>query len=473
VTWLVAGCTLLVAAALAGYAVGASRGQEPARGQLLEFYRGILNQTNSLIIATDANGIVRGVNPSAAAAIGCTEDEIVGRMSVTAFVDPDALRARAAQLSIDRGQPVRSPVDAMLVVARETGQEEREWRFRRHDGSVLPVMAHTTALRDRGGNLTGYALVATDISAHVEQEVALEEARAAAERASRAKSEFLSNMSHELRTPLNSVIGFTSLLLKNKHGNLTTPDLLYLQRVSANARHLLGLINTILDLSKVEAGRVDLVVEPVDVGTLVRETLGELEAQALARGTRLVADVPPGVAMLDTDAAKLKQVIINLAANAIKFSERGTVTVRVATDAAGRPTRIDVEDTGIGIPADKLESIFEPFDQGAEGTSRQYGGTGLGLTITRALARRMGFDIRVTSAVGVGSTFSVVINPAPASTITLVAAPAARAPRHDEATALPVAEEIPAVAAAGGLPAPARRGTLKVVRSDGGARPSA
>jgi signal transduction histidine kinase/CheY-like chemotaxis protein len=244
--------------------------------------------------------------------------------------------------------------------------------------------------------------------AHANEE--LRRVTARAEAANQAKSEFLANMSHELRTPLNSVIGFTTILLKNKAGNLRDQDLKYLERVRDNGQHLLKLINEVLDLAKVEAGRMELDLGTVALGGLINSTLAGLEGQVKGKNVRLTAELPPRLAPIETDPGKLKQVLINLVGNAIKFTERGSVTVRVEADPAdGRPLALDVIDTGVGIPPDKLGSIFEAFQQADASTTRHYGGTGLGLSIARSLCQLMGYEIEVHSSVGHGSMFRVVL----------------------------------------------------------------
>jgi signal transduction histidine kinase/CheY-like chemotaxis protein len=264
-------------------------------------------------------------------------------------------------------------------------------------------------VRERTADLvTANEALRWEVQERQRAEEALRQSKEAAEAASVAKSHFLANMSHELRTPLNSVIGFGSILLKNKEESFNATELLYLTRIHENGRHLLGLINDILDLSKIEAGRVELSYSMVDLAALLSQTQGQLEGSMLKPEVRFVTELPQRLAPFETDATKLQQVLINLVGNALKFTERGTVTVRVTADpTTGMPLRLDVQDTGIGIPTDRREAIFEPFQQGDNTTERRFGGTGLGLTISRSLLQLLGHRIDVQSVPGEGSTFSV------------------------------------------------------------------
>lgn len=234
----------------------------------------------------------------------------------------------------------------------------------------------------------------------------LQEANLKLQTTSRHKSEFLANMSHELRTPMNAIIGFTRLVMRRSKEQLPTKQYENLQKILVSANHLLGLINDILDLSKIEAGRLDL--RPVDfvLDPLVEECLRTVETMVNER-TSVVKDIEADLPTLFTDMDKLKQILVNLLSNAVKFTEKGTITV-VARRRDDR-VAIDVIDTGIGIPEDALRVIFEEFHQLDSSVTRHYGGTGLGLSICSHLARLMGGEIKVRSVVGEGSTFNVTI----------------------------------------------------------------
>jgi len=277
-------------------------------------------------------------------------------------------------------------------------------------------------IKDKDGAITGGTCVATDISARVKTAAQLEQyvnqlainnkilARALeqAENATKAKGDFMASMSHELRTPLNSVIGFANVLLKNKSKHFTRQEITYIERIIDNGRHLLELINDVLDLSKVEAGQLELVMEDVDLNQLVTATISQMASQVKGKDIMLQTELPSHEITILADSFRLKQVIINLVGNAIKFTEKGTVTVAVLEDEnADESVQLEVADTGIGISKDRLEFIFDFFQQGDSSTSRGYGGTGLGLAICRSLCELMGCNIAVESEIGRGSTFTV------------------------------------------------------------------
>jgi signal transduction histidine kinase len=238
------------------------------------------------------------------------------------------------------------------------------------------------------------------------------DARDAAERMSQAKSEFLTRVSHELRTPLNSVIGFSNVLLRRARTRLIGQEVAYLERIRANGTHLLSVIDDLLDLSKIEAGKERLELDVVLLDRLIAETVAQLEGRLVGKDVVLRAELPPAIAPVITDERKLKQVLINLIGNAVKFTEMGTVTVRVVVDSAtSEATRIEVADTGIGIPVQRQAAIFEAFEQADGGDARRYGGTGLGLSIAMSFGHLMGYQLSVASIVGEGSTFTVDLRP--------------------------------------------------------------
>ncbi len=244
------------------------------------------------------------------------------------------------------------------------------------------------------------------------QSRALESARLEAERASRTKSEFLAAMSHELRTPMNSIMGFTARLLRTLGPTVGERERDALQTVDRNAKHLLGLINDILDLSKIEAGKMDARPEPFDLGALVREAAGQSAALLDGKPVELHLDLPAEPVAIVADPKLVKQVLLNLLSNAVKFTDRGTVTVSAATihDAAlGDAVRLAVRDTGIGIKMEDRKKLFQRFNQLDASPSRKAGGTGLGLALAERMIRLQGGRIDVTSEPGVGSEFTVVL----------------------------------------------------------------
>ena len=241
-----------------------------------------------------------------------------------------------------------------------------------------------------------------------EAESDLRAAKETAERANNAKSDFLALMTHELRSPLTSIIGFSRMLPRIAKDSLPERGLDMLERIERNGKHLLSLINGLLDLSKIEAGRVSVDIRPVDVARLVGDVVQSLDGQRTPEVELRAALPMPAerLATVDTDEAKLKQILINLVSNALKFTKQGGVTVAVLADpVTARPTAIEVRDTGIGIPPDRVEAIWNPYEQAGHDRGRDGEGTGLGLPIARSLAELLGATLTVSSEVGRGSTF--------------------------------------------------------------------
>jgi signal transduction histidine kinase len=287
-------------------------------------------------------------------------------------------------------------------LAYDIGQPQRR-RRRRPNGTAVDV--RTAPLPD-GGHIS----VVTDITELAEAEQQLRRAKDAAETANRAKSHFLATMSHELRTPLNAIIGFSDALLREA-GN---PDPArvdeYAQQVNLAGRQLLGLINTILDVSRIEAGRFDLADDLVDLPRLVRAAVRRADASAQAAEIDLVTDLPPDLPLLRADERRLSQVLAHLLSNAIKFTEAAGQVIVTAAVIAGDGVGdlvIGVADSGIGIAADQLDRVFEPFTQIDSSLSRRFDGSGLGLYVSRALVQGHGGRLVLRSDPGVGTTAEI------------------------------------------------------------------
>jgi len=240
-------------------------------------------------------------------------------------------------------------------------------------------------------------------------------------RANRVKTEFLASMSHELRTPLNAILGFADLLLASPRENLTPRARESLERIRRNGTHLLTLINDVLDLAKAESGRIDVRLETLDLALLTRACVAEVDSLRQGKSIELLVDAPPTLEVV-TDPQRMRQILLNLLSNAIKFTEEGHV--KVTLQLAGADVRIAVSDTGVGIADNQLPELFREFRQLETGDGKRYAGTGIGLALSRRLARALGGEIEVTSKAGVGSTFTVVVPRARAQVVTPdVAAP--------------------------------------------------
>jgi hypothetical protein len=238
-----------------------------------------------------------------------------------------------------------------------------------------------------------------------EARVAAEEARVAAEQASRTKSAFLANMSHELRTPMNAIIGYSEMLMEEVEEMEPDEARADLGKIHAAGKHLLSLINDVLDLSKIEAGKMTLHLEDFEVATLVKEVVGTIQPLVAKNGNKLVVTVADGCGAMRADLTKTRQTLLNLLSNASKFTDKGAVELVVSADA--QEVRFQVRDTGIGMTEEQLGRLFEAFVQADSSTTRKYGGTGLGLAISRRFCRMMGGDIAVESELGKGSVFTV------------------------------------------------------------------
>jgi PAS domain S-box-containing protein len=353
------------------------------------FLNSLIDNSPVAIVALDSEDKVRTSNPAFETLFRYRHEDIIGRRIIDLVTTPEI----RSEIDVNKERLLRGEINHVVT------------RRKRSDGTLVDVEAYSVPLRT-GGLITGALVLYQDVTARKQAEEALLQAKEEAEAANRAKSEFLANMSHEIRTPMNGIIGMTELAMGT---DLTTEQREYLGMVKTSADSLLTLINDILDFSKIEAGKVDLDLVDFSFHQSLGETLRVLALRAQQKGLELAWRVGPGVPeRVKGDMGRLRQVLVNLIGNAVKFTERGEVVVDVqkeAEDASGVLLHFRVRDTGIGIPKDKLEMIFDAFTQADSSTTRQYGGTGLGLAITSRLVTVMGGRVWVDSEPGQGSTF--------------------------------------------------------------------
>ncbi|WP_375455545.1 response regulator [uncultured Methylobacterium sp.] len=358
-----------------------------------ERFRALVDASAAVIWSTSAAGEFLPPQPRWSAYTGQTADAYRGSGWIEA-VHPDD-RARAAE------------VWARSIAAREPYAVE--YRLRRHDGQWRDMEVRGVPVLDADGRLREWVGANADITERKCAEVEAERARRAAEAANLAKSQFIANMSHELRTPLSAVIGYSEMLAEELEDIGQAALLPDLRKIETAARHLLSLINDVLDISKIEAGRMTASAEPFTVADLISDVCDATGSLVEKKGNRFVLDAEGDLGAMHQDQTKIRQCLLNLIGNAAKFSENGTITLAVRRDREAEADWLSfsVADTGIGLTEAQIARLFERFAQGDESTTRQFGGTGLGLAITRAFCRTMGGDIGVTSVPGQGSTFTL------------------------------------------------------------------
>jgi len=301
-------------------------------------------------------------------------------------------------------------IDELRAAFRDRRETSVEMLSYRKDGSTFWDALTLSPVEGPDGHVTHFVGVVTDVTERRRDQERLVAAKEAAEVANRAKSSFLANMSHELRTPLNAVIGYSEMMeedARERGLDDLVPDL---RRIHSAGKHLLGLINDVLDLSKIEAGRMELYPETFDIAEMVRGVAATIEPMSRTNGNVLKVDAPADLGPMQADQTKVRQSLLNLLSNAAKFTDRGQIRLQARREPGpdGRERiAFEVTDDGIGMSQEVLDRLFRPFVQADASTSRHYGGTGLGLTITRRFCEMMGGDIAVRSAPGKGSTFTI------------------------------------------------------------------
>ncbi|MGH2423486.1 PAS domain-containing protein [Pseudomonas sp. C 49-2] len=395
----------------------------------------IFNSAYFSSIATDEKGVIQIFNVGAERMLGYAAADVVNRITPADISDPVELITRAAALSLELDTPITPGFEALVFKASRGIEDIYELTYIRQDGSRLSAMVSVTALRNRHDTIIGYLLIGTDNTARKQEEAerkgferALEEKNLELEHASHMKSEFLATMSHELRTPLNAVIGFSEALKDGLVGEMSETQREYIGDIFTSGQHLLSLINDILDLSKVEAGMMELELESVELAGLLANSLLIVREKAALQRIQLKLECPDNLGHLKLDLRKTKQIVYNLLANAVKFSEHGssvTLTVRqVSREQVGQipgdwPVyrfalpeslypqflELSVSDTGIGVAEDDMGKLFKAFSQIDSSLARKFEGTGLGLAMVKQLAELHGGSVAVASREGCGARF--------------------------------------------------------------------
>jgi len=364
-------------------------GASMTRQRNQEYVDNILRSMEESLLVTDADLLIRRVNPSALKLLGYTEEELIGRP--------------AGQVIVEREAPAR--------------RSAVERTYRTKSGRSMPVLFSSAEMRDGAGALEGYVWLAQDMAELKRVQGELVRAKDAAEEANRAKSAFLANMSHELRTPLNAVIGYSEMLQeiaedRGEHDLL--PDL---AKIRWAGKHLLGLINDVLDISKIEAGKVELSIESLDALPLIDSAASTFRPLVEKNGNRLEVSCDGSLGALLGDQTRVRQVLFNLLSNACKFTENGLIRLaaRRLRSRGSEWVEFKVSDTGIGMTPDQMSRLYRPFMQADASTTRKYGGTGLGLAISREFCQMMGGSLSAQSELGEGSTFIVRLPADPAA----------------------------------------------------------
>jgi len=348
----------------------------------------IIRNMKDTLIVVDRNEKIRTVNRALLRLLGYTEAELVDQSFsiISGGIPDEALKTKSAQASF-------------------------ETIYRAKDGREIPMAFSTGVLKSAEGQASGMIAVAQDITARKRQEKELKEAKVAAEAANATKSQFLATMSHELRTPLNAIIGYTEMMTEEAEDNGHDEYVPDLKKVHSSAKHLLALINDVLDLSKIEAGKMDIYLETVEVKPLIEDVVSVVGPLVDKKANKLSVNLGPNLGAIHADITKVRQSLFNLLSNACKFTERGTITLDVyrSWHLGSEIFHFIVSDTGIGMNKDQLGRMFQAFTQADASTTRKFGGTGLGLVISRNFCQMMGGDITVESEEGKGTKFTIVL----------------------------------------------------------------
>jgi len=409
----------------------------------------ILEAANRVgVIATDSEGVIQQFNTGAEWMLGFEARTVVGRQTPLVFHLPAELESRASELGLRNGSRIEG-FEALVADAHDPDVGERLWTLRCRDGRSIRASVSVSAVRDERDQATGYLFVARDVTREQHALSGLQEAKRVAEQANETKSRFVANISHEIRTPMTAILGYADLLEDEALDSGTRLE--YVRTIRRNGDHLLAIINDILDMERIASGKLPVEREDTPLPELVREVTDLMRVRADAKGLPIEIDAGGSVPRrLRTDGMRLRQILMNLLGNAIKFTDAGCVRLTIGEDAAAggrRMLSIRVADTGVGIRAEQLDRLFEPFTQADSTSTRRHGGSGLGLAISRRLARLLGGDLLARSVYGEGSVFTLTLplegasEAAPSTMLSPTIAPSAPPPASESAVRILLRDE--------------------------------
>lgn len=358
-----------------------------------EHFRSLIENVSDIIMVARTNGTIDYLSPSVKKVLGYAPEDLAGK-NYLEFIHPD---------------DVPCVIDAMRREIQTPGiAESIECRVLHRDGSWRTLETIGKGIVDESEAIARFVVNSRDITERKQaEELRLEKERL--EYASKAKSEFLTTMSHELRNPLNSIIGFSELLKQKMAGELNEKQEHYVNNILTSSKFLLNLINEVLDLSKIEAGKIELAIEKVSVPESIEETLALVKEKASERNVALKTEFDPALRYIEADKQRFKQIMFNLLSNAVKFSKDEGGVVTVTTKEEGGMAKISVSDTGTGIREENMGKLFKKFEQIDAGIARKYGGAGMGLAISKKLVELHEGKIWAESKYGEGSTFTFLL----------------------------------------------------------------
>jgi signal transduction histidine kinase/ActR/RegA family two-component response regulator len=394
--------------AVADGAAGAAVSSVDERVKTKALQTAILSSATFSIIATDRQGIIQLFNVGAERMLGYRAVDVVNKIKPSDIHDPREVAARARALSLELGTAIAPGFEALAFKASRGIEDIYELTYICNDGSRFPAIVSITALRDPGDVIIGYLLIGTHNAVRARVELELNSARAVAEQANLAKSEFLSSMSHELRTPLSAILGFAQLIESGMPAP-TSSQQRSLDQILKAGWYLLDLINEILDLALIESGKLSLSLEPISLAEVMRESQAMIEPQAQKRSISVSFPQFDTPYFVRADRTRVKQVLVNLLSNAVKYNKEGGAVLVDCVAIQPDRIRISVKDSGDGLTADQLTQLFQPFNRlGQEGNAEK--GTGIGLVVCKRLVELMGGTIHASSTFGKGSVFSIELD---------------------------------------------------------------